>query len=86
MSDISLFKKILQQPHAPPPHHQTTPRWIWLVAHKNRAGRFVYQVGVKSPLSKLRTYSLADARAVAESMGHVKEYGPPEAFGRKTCK
>jgi hypothetical protein len=66
-----------------PGHLSSMPRWTWIVARKNSAGRFVYQVGAKGPLSKLRTYSLADAREAAASFGAVKEHGPPEAFGRK---
>jgi hypothetical protein len=83
MTDISAFKQIIEQPDAPLPDY-VPPRWTWLVGYKTQSGRFAYQIGVKSPLSKLRTYSLADARDAAESFGlPVKEYGPPEAFGRK---
>ena len=83
MSDISAFTKILEQPNASMPSY-APPRWVWLVSYKTQSGRFAYHIGAKGPLSKLRTYSLADARAAAESFGlSVKEYGPPEAFGRK---
>jgi hypothetical protein len=82
MTDISVFKKILEQPDAPLPVY-VQPRFIWISARKTETGRFCYRVG-SGPLSKLPTYSLVDARAVAETYRvPVKEYGPPEAFGRK---
>ena len=86
MSDISAFKKILAQPYAPLPAY-VQPRFVWICASRSegQTGQFYYRVGgSKHPLSKLFTCSLADARAAAESFGlPVKEYGPPEAFGRK---
>jgi hypothetical protein len=86
VSDISIFKKILEQPDMPMPDY-VRPRWVWLVSYKTTSGRFAYQIGGKGPLSKLRTYSLADARVAAESFGlPVKEYGPPAAFGRRSGK
>jgi hypothetical protein len=82
MSDITLFRKILQQPYAPIPVYVREVRWTWIVGYKTTSGRFAYYLS--GPLSKLRTYSLAAAHAGAESLGlPVKEYGPPEAFGRK---
>jgi hypothetical protein len=82
MTDISSFEKILQQPYAPIPVYVRKVRWTWIVGYKTTSGRFAYYLS--GPLSKLRTYRLADARAAAESLGlPVKEYGPPEAFGRK---
>jgi hypothetical protein len=84
MRDISLFRKILQQPDAPLPAY-VQPRFVWICASRSQGqtGQFYYRVGGgKHPLSKLFTCSLADA--AAEWFGlPVKEYGPPEAFGRK---
>src|SRR5258708_3392669 len=86
MSDISAFRKILAQPYAALPDY-LHPRFVWICASRSQGqtGQFYYRVGSgKHPLSKLFTCSLADARAAAESFGlPVKEYGPPEAFGRK---
>jgi hypothetical protein len=87
MTDISVFKKILEQPHDAPSPRYVPPRVIWLAAYKSTAfpDRFFYRVGSKnSPLSKLLTYSLEGGRAVAKSFGlPVQELGPPEAFNRK---
>jgi hypothetical protein len=87
MSDISAFKKILEQPYDARAPRYVLPRVTWLAAYKSTAfpDRFFYRIGSKSsPLSKLLTYSLTDARAVAKSFGlPVHEVGPPEAFGRK---
>jgi hypothetical protein len=84
MTDISTFKKILERPYAPLPVY-VQPRWIWIRANnsESQTGQFYYRVS-NGPISKLFTCSLADARAAAASWGvPVKEYGPPEAFGRK---
>ena len=83
MTDISVFKKMLQQPDAPMPGH-VQPRFVWLHADEPRPGKFYYRVWLKGwPLSKLYTHNLADARAAAEWFGvPVKEHGPPEAFGQ----
>ena len=84
MSDISIFRKILEQPDAPL-HVYVQPRWIWISANnsESQTGQFYYRVS-NGPISKLFTCNLADARAAAELFGlPVKEYGPPEAFGRK---
>jgi hypothetical protein len=84
MTDISVFKKMLQQPDAPAPGH-IQPRFVWLHADEPKPGKFYYRVWLKGwPLSELYTHNLAAARAAAEWFGvPVKEHGPSEAFGRK---
>jgi hypothetical protein len=89
MSDISIFKKILEQPDAAGPGHVVPPKVIWLAAHEREPGLYVYHLGCKGwAVSKLFTFDLADARAAADQLAKiycrpVKEYGPPAAFGRK---
>jgi hypothetical protein len=81
MTDISVFKKMLDQKP-----YSTAKGYVYLAARLEiRTGRFAYSVGFKSwPISKLFTFSLADARAAAASFGvPVIEVGPPEAFVRK---
>jgi hypothetical protein len=87
MTDISVFEKILEQPYAESSPRYEPPRVTWLAAYKSTAfpDRFFYRIGSKNaPISKLLTYSLTVARAVAKSIGlPVHEVGPPEAFNRK---
>ena len=88
MSDISVFKKILEQSDAAGPAHVATPKVLWLAACEREPGLYVYHIGCKGwAVSKLFTFNLADARAAADQLGKiycrpVKEYGPPEAAWR----
>jgi hypothetical protein len=89
LSDISLFKKILERPDMPMSGYAPPPKIIWLAAHEREPGLYVYHIGCKGwAVSKLSTFNLADARAAADQLGKiyqrpVKEYGPPAAFGRR---
>src|ERR1700736_5961247 len=86
MSDISIFRKILEQ--AGGMAASPAPKVIWISAPTRGAGLYVYHVGVKGwPLARLFTFNLADAREAAGQLGAItgrviKEAGPPEAFGR----
>jgi hypothetical protein len=92
VTDISLFRKILAQPDATAPDPPMPPKIMWLAAYEREPGLYVYRIGSKGwALSKLFTFSLADARAAADELGKiycrpVKECGPPEAFGRKSAR
>jgi hypothetical protein len=84
MSEVIEFPKPKTAQPAELSRCHTTAQFVWLTAipHKTRTSRFLYVIGAKHwPLSKLFTFSLADARAAAESFGvPVKEHGPLEAF------
>jgi hypothetical protein len=86
LSDLSIFRKILEQAGGKPA--PTAPKIIWISATTRGTGLYVYHIGIKGwPLARLLTFSLADAREAAGQLGAitgriVKEAGPPEAFGR----
>jgi hypothetical protein len=92
MTDISIFKKILEQPDAAAPDPAMPPKVMWLAAYEREPGLYVYRIGSKGwAISNLFTFSLTDARAAANQLGKiycrpVKECGPPAAFGRKAGK
>jgi hypothetical protein len=92
MSDISIFKKILEQPDADGPARVVMPKVLWLAAYERDPGLYVYRIGCKGwALANLFTFNLGDARAAAAELAKVycrpvKECGPPEAFGRKASK
>jgi hypothetical protein len=86
LSDLSIFRKILEQ--AGGKAAPSAPKIIWISATTRGAGLYVYHVGIKGwPLARLFTFNLADAREAAGQLSAitgrvVKEAGPPEAFGR----
>ncbi len=92
MSDISVFKKLLEQPDTVVPAHVVMPKVLWLAAYEREPGLYAYRIGCKGwALAKLFTFNLADARAAAAELSKIycrpiKECGPPEAFGRKAIK
>jgi hypothetical protein len=97
MTDISLFKKILEAAANEPvrlpviwlcayvmPFRPAPGTWPWRCS----AALYSYHlwVGRPTPLFKMSTTSLADARAVAAELAEtVIECGPPDAF-RKAAK
>jgi hypothetical protein len=88
MSDISVFKKILEQPNATSASH-AAPKILWLCAYERQPGLYSYHVGNRGwAIRKLGCFDLEGARAAANQLAGiyqrvVKESGPPEAFGRK---
>jgi hypothetical protein len=86
MSDISVFKKLLEPE---PPRFIPLPQLpkIWLCAYKSKKWPASYYyclwIGGKTPLSSLFTFNLEHARAAAAQLGEtIIEHGPPKAFGR----
>ncbi|MFZ0766602.1 MAG: hypothetical protein WA832_03520 [Bradyrhizobium sp.] len=83
MTDISVFKKLLE-----PPSFTPLPRSrVWLCAYRSKIlpSRFQYHlwIGKYSPLYEFSTLNVEHARAAAKFLGEtVIEHGPPEAFGR----
>lgn len=86
MTDISVFKQILERPDtiAWPP----TAKVIWIVGSRDGPARYLYRIGCRGwPIAELCTFNLDCAREAAAQLARftgrvVKEAGILEAFGR----
>jgi hypothetical protein len=83
MTDISVFKQILERPDT-----LATGKVIWIVGQQDGPGRYIYRIGCRGwPIAELSTFNLDVAREAAAQLAGftgrvVKEAGLLEAFGR----